>query len=150
MSILSFYFSELIDREIAGVYKQKSQSQVDPTLGGDSGIARRYKKTGNSISFRIYAPIQSGITSASRYLPNLVDLKFVYSKSDPKFHYTCDATITAKFHLEIKQAHLALKRVKLYPSVESAIIGRLNSGTSANFYYRNEYARNFSIAKDFF
>ena len=132
--------------EICGLYKQTSQTQVDPTLEEDLGIKARYAKTKLSRVFRVYTPLNSGISSQSRILPNLLDLKFVYTKSDSVYHYNCAATVTANFHIEIKNAFIALKRVHLYPSIENSIVSRLNNGDPARFFFRHEYARSFSLA----
>ena len=92
-------------------------------------------------------PILCGLASQSRLLPNLVDLKFIYTKGDPLFHYTCPSDIAATFHLKLHSAYLAIKRCRLYPSVESQIVSKLNSGVPALYHFRHAYARNFSIRK---
>ena len=132
--------------EICGLYKQKSQTQLDPLLDGDPGIKARYARTKLSRVFRVYTPLNCGVTSQSRFLPNLLDLKFIFTKSDPTFHYMCPSTVTDSFRIEIKAAHIALKRAHLYPSVEKSIVSRLNSGDPARIFFRHEYARSFSLA----
>ena len=131
---------------MSGLYKQLSQTQTDPGLaGGDSGIKKRYDRTALSTPFRVYCPIVCGIAQQGRIIPNLVDMKFIYTKSDSLFHYTCPSTTTGTFRLEIVSASLHIKRVKLYPSVEAQIVSKLTSGSPASFFFRNEYARSFTL-----
>ena len=96
--------------------------------------------------FWVYTPLNSGISSQSQILPNLLDLKFVYTKSDSAYHYNCPDTVADNFRIEIKSAFIALKRIHLYPSIENSIVSRLNNGDPAQFFFRHEYARSFSLA----
>ena len=73
-----------------------------------------------------------------------MDLKFIYTKSDPKFHYTCPSTTTDTFRLQLISASLSIKRVKLYPSIENQMVSKLAT-SPATFFFRNEYARSFTM-----
>ena len=73
-----------------------------------------------------------------------MDLKFIYTKSDPKFHYTCPSTTTDTFRLQLISASLSIKRVKLYPSIENQLVSKLAT-SPATFFFRNEYARSFTM-----
>ena len=133
--------------EIAGLYRQTAQNQTDPTLQtADAYIKRLYAIMKNGQKFKLYVPIMCGLAQQGKLIPNLIDMKFIFTKtSNNDFHYTCPETIADTFRLSIEAAHLAIKRVKLYPTVEQEIVSRLNEGTICNMYFRHEYCRAFSL-----
>ena len=130
----------------AGLYKQVDYSQVAPDVkDGDAAIALRFKHTGMGKRFFIRIPLMANICSQSRILPSLTELSFVYTKSDPAFKVCYPAAVKATFDVQIHQAFLTLKRVKLYPSLESQLNQKLQNGTLMQYFFENQYVRNFTI-----
>ena len=73
--------------EAAGLYKQTILSQTDPTIspGGDPYITKLYEITKNGAKFQLFTPVLAGICCQARLIPNLCELKFIFTKADPTF-----------------------------------------------------------------
>ena len=134
--------------EAAGLYKQTILSQTDPTIAaGDPYITKLYNNTKNGVKFQLFTPVLAGICCQARLIPNLCEIKFIFTKSDPTFKVVHPSIITHTYDVRIHQSYLCLKRVHLYPSIEASLSAKLRSGTPAKYFFRNEYCRNFQISK---
>ena len=122
------------------MFKQVNQTQLqpNPTAGGDPAILKRWMKTRGNRKFRIFCPILNSLFQQTRLLPNLLDIKLTFTKADEKFQYiTTPANNAVDYAITIESAHFAVKRIKLYPSIEESLVARLSSGSPAKFYFRN-------------
>lgn len=85
----------------------------------NSGMAKRFEKTRGSKPFELIGPLHVDLFFQEKYLLNNVPVRVVLTRSSPNF-YLHSADGLAQYKIEILQANLFVRRIKVSPSVEIA------------------------------
>ena len=132
--------------EISGYYPEKVSELLLPNDAKvDPATKARYDRFGKGNKQVLYMPILTNLCSQMRYIPSLCEIKIVLTKGTREWQVTQPTANKAKFHIELTDIQLMLKRPILYPSRLKQLESRLSSGSPANYYINNSYIRSFQI-----
>ncbi len=120
-------------------YKDKSGkiNVADPTViaaNANSGLAKRYEFSKNSLPIEMAGPIFCDVFMTERLLLSYVDLKLVFNRNIQQFCVMASEN-DADYQVKLTDAYLKIRRVKVSPSV--AVSHELSPVYMSNFCVTN-------------
>ena len=134
---------------ISGYYPERVSELIVPNdKNADPATKARWDRFGLGAKQVLYMPILTNLCSQMRYIPSLCEIKLVLTKGVREWQVIQPVANKAKFHLELSDIQLRIKRPILYPLRMKQIEQKLASGSPCNYYINNSYIRSFQIDKN--
>ena len=80
-----------------------------------------------------------------RFFPSLTPFKFIFTKNEKNLRFTCLAAKTDEYDIKIHNCLMHIKRIEMYPGKLLEIEKRLNNGTGARYFFKNQYCRSWTV-----
>jgi hypothetical protein len=120
-------------------YKDEGRVNDPSVSGGNSGLYVRSQFKAQSKTLDLQGPIYHDLFSMPRYLLNQTDIKLKFYKSQPTFSL-CSGESVPNYRIDILDAYLLAKKVRLNPSVIIAHSEMLK-GTNAKYPFNRTECR---------